>query len=67
MLHSFISVYLVTGQHKSLRKEVERLKGSLGDSRNSKIQTYNRSNAGAEAVRSEVSWQTLDIGRLNLE
>lgn len=67
MLYSFVSVCLVTGQHKSLRKEVERMKGGLADSINSQIRTYTGSNTGAEAVRSEVSWLKLDIGKLNLD
>ncbi|XP_034705586.1 basic leucine zipper 6 [Vitis riparia] len=58
---------IMDGQHKSLRKEVERMKGGLADSINSQIRTYTGSNTGAEAVRSEVSWLKLDIGKLNLD
>lgn len=58
---------IMDGQHKSLRKEVERMKGGLADSINSQIRTYTGSSTGAEAVRSEVSWLKLDIGKLNLD
>ena len=43
------------------------MKGGLADSINSQIRTYTGSSTGAEAVRSEVSWLKLDIGKLNLD
>ncbi|KAJ0046257.1 hypothetical protein Pint_05776 [Pistacia integerrima] len=59
---------IMEGQYKSLKKEAERLKIVLAKSSpTSKAKAYfGSSRSAAEASRSEVSWQMLDMANLNL-
>ncbi|GMP68255.1 hypothetical protein CsSME_00027928 [Camellia sinensis var. sinensis] len=57
---------IVDGHYQSLRKEVERLKLCLAYSSNSSVGTKFRSSSTSDGGSLDALWQTLDMGKLDL-